>query len=133
MPTPASQLTFNVTELLESSPVAETEAGGGTLEGGTLEGTDSGGKVFQDGTIIYRRSAEVSAMSGNGIQVCSVCGVKIQKMIGGDRVLFSTGSPGTRDTLWAKVCQHTDKAGCINKDRGGSGTPERQNDDSSEL
>lgn len=72
-------------------------------------------------------------MSGNGIQVCSVCGVKIQKMIGGDRVLFSTGAPGTRETLWAKVCQHTDKAGCINKDRGVSGTPERQNYYSSEL
>lgn len=67
-------------------------------------------------------------MSGNGSQVCSVCGVKIQKMIGGDRVLFSIGSPGTRETLWAKVCQYTSKAGCINKDKGLSSTPERKND-----
>lgn len=56
-------------------------------------------------------------MSGSGMQACPVCGAKIQKLIGGDRVLFAAGPPGTRETLWAKVCRHTDKAGCINKDK----------------
>lgn len=56
-------------------------------------------------------------MSENGMQVCSVCGAKIQTMIGGDRVLFTVGPPGTRATLWTKVCQYTDKPGCLNKDK----------------
>lgn len=66
-------------------------------------------------------------MSGSSIQSCPVCGAKIQKLIGGDRVLFSAGPPGTRDTLWTKVCQYTDKAGCINKDRNLSNTTESKN------
>jgi len=49
-------------------------------------------------------------------QVCPVCGVKILAMLGGDRVLFSVGPPGTRKILWNKVCQHVDNPGCINKD-----------------
>lgn len=57
-------------------------------------------------------------MAEAGVQVCPVCGVKILKIIGGDRVLFSTGAPGTREVLWQKVCQYTDKPGCINRDRG---------------
>jgi hypothetical protein len=48
-------------------------------------------------------------------QVCPICGVKIIKMVGGDRVLFSFGSPGTREVLWTRVCQYTQKPGCINK------------------
>jgi hypothetical protein len=62
---------------------------------------------------------EAAAMSKTEPKVCSVCGVKIVAMIGGDRVLFSSGSPGNRDTLWTKVCQYTQKPGCINqpKDR----------------
>jgi hypothetical protein len=47
-------------------------------------------------------------------RTCPVCGVKIVPMIGGDRVLFAVGPPGTRATLWQRVCRHTDKAGCIN-------------------
>jgi hypothetical protein len=47
-------------------------------------------------------------------KVCSVCGVKIVPMLGGDRVLFAAGAPGTRESLWAKVCRHTQKPGCIN-------------------
>jgi hypothetical protein len=47
-------------------------------------------------------------------KVCSVCGVKIVPMVGGDRVLFSAGAPGTRESLWTKVCQYTQKPGCIN-------------------
>ncbi|MGF1513266.1 MAG: hypothetical protein ACFB5Z_06170 [Elainellaceae cyanobacterium] len=50
------------------------------------------------------------------LQTCSVCGAKILAMIGGDRVLFSVGPPGTRQTLWKKVCQHVDNPRCINKD-----------------
>lgn len=57
-------------------------------------------------------------MAETNMQVCPVCGVKILKIIGGDRVLFSVGSPGTRATLWTRVCQYTDKAGCINRDKG---------------
>jgi hypothetical protein len=54
------------------------------------------------------------------MQVCPVCGVKIIKLIGGDRVLFTVGAPGTRESLWKKVCQYTDKPACINKDQGKS-------------
>jgi hypothetical protein len=54
-------------------------------------------------------------MSDGNMQVCSVCGVKIITMIGGDRVLFSVGAPGTRDTLWQKVCKHTQNSACINR------------------
>lgn len=48
-------------------------------------------------------------------QVCPVCGVKIIAggMLG-DRVVFAFGPPGTRDDLWQRVCQHTQKPGCIN-------------------
>ena len=56
-------------------------------------------------------------MSESGIRVCSVCRAKIQPMVGGDRVLFDVGPPGTRATLWTKVCQYTDKSGCLNKDK----------------
>jgi hypothetical protein len=61
-------------------------------------------------------------MSESGIQVCPVCGVKIQKLVTGDRVLFSSGPPGTRAALWAKVCKYTDKAGCINRDKDSIGS-----------
>ncbi len=46
------------------------------------------------------------------IQVCPACGVKI---VGGDKVLFSVGAPGTRSRLYARVCQYAKKAGCINR------------------
>jgi hypothetical protein len=54
-------------------------------------------------------------MSEPAMQSCSVCGVKIIKMVGGDRVLFSVGSPGDRDILWQKVCRHTQNPACINQ------------------
>lgn len=60
------------------------------------------------------------------MQVCPVCGVKIIKIIGGDRVLFSVGPPGTRADLWAKVCRYADKPACINKEAEGSQPPPRK-------
>lgn len=57
-------------------------------------------------------------MAEGGIQVCPVCNVKILKIIGGDRVLFAAGPPGTREILWQKVCRYTEKPGCVNRDRG---------------
>ncbi|MGF1497543.1 MAG: hypothetical protein ACFB8W_12065 [Elainellaceae cyanobacterium] len=60
-------------------------------------------------------------MAENGMQVCPVCGVKIIPMIGGDRVLFAAGPPGTRSTLWVKVCQYAKKPGCINSSPTSSG------------
>ncbi len=48
-------------------------------------------------------------------QVCPICSVKILKLVGGDRVLFSAGPPGTREILWQRVCQYTQKPGCINQ------------------
>ncbi|HIK56518.1 MAG TPA: hypothetical protein IGS37_15325 [Synechococcales cyanobacterium M55_K2018_004] len=51
-----------------------------------------------------------------GIQTCPVCGVKIVAAgVTGDRVLFTVGPPGTRAILWKKVCQYTQKPGCINR------------------
>ena len=50
-------------------------------------------------------------------QVCPVCGVKILKAIGGDKVMFSVGPLGTRAMLWARVCKYTQKPGCINQNR----------------
>nr|WP_228040531.1 hypothetical protein [Nodosilinea sp. LEGE 07088] len=52
-------------------------------------------------------------------QTCPVCGVKILVgCAGGDRVLFSVGPPGTRLKLYARVCRHIDKPGCINQNGG---------------
>lgn len=56
-------------------------------------------------------------MPENGVKMCPVCGVKIVSLIGGDRVLFSVGPLGTRASLWARVCQYTQKPGCINANR----------------
>ncbi len=57
-------------------------------------------------------------MSTGSPQTCAVCGVKILKIIGGDRVIFSTGPVGTREILWTKVCQHTKNLACINRNQG---------------
>ena len=46
-------------------------------------------------------------------QVCPVCQVTIMP---DGKVLFSSGSPGTRARLHARVCQYTQKPGCINQD-----------------
>ena len=51
-------------------------------------------------------------MPDKNLEVCPVCGVKIE---GGDKVLFSTGSPGTRARLWARVCNYAKKPDCINQ------------------
>jgi len=48
------------------------------------------------------------------IETCPVCGVKI---VGGDKVLFSSGSPGNRARLFARVCNYVQKPGCINQDQ----------------
>ncbi len=61
-------------------------------------------------------------MAEPGIKTCPVCGVRIVSGgFTGDRVLFSAGPPGTRATLWARVCRYTQKAGCINQDQGAIG------------
>ncbi len=65
-------------------------------------------------------------MTEAGVQVCPTCKVKIIKMIGGDRVLFSTGAPGTRAVLWARVCQYAKTPACINQDRDRIGTIQAQ-------
>ena len=46
-------------------------------------------------------------------QICPVCQVRIS----GDTVHFAAGEPGTRDRLYARVCQYAiacGKTGCIN-------------------
>jgi hypothetical protein len=53
-------------------------------------------------------------MSEKSIEVCPICGVKIE---GENKVLFSAGSPGSRSRLWVRVCQYIKKPGCINQDK----------------
>ncbi|MBW4651048.1 MAG: hypothetical protein KME06_20520 [Kastovskya adunca ATA6-11-RM4] len=55
-------------------------------------------------------------MPETGTRVCPACGVKI---VGEDTVIFSSGSPGTKARLWARVCQYAKKPGCINQDQSG--------------
>ncbi|MGK7872468.1 MAG: hypothetical protein AB4426_03910 [Xenococcaceae cyanobacterium] len=47
------------------------------------------------------------------LQTCPVCSVSITE---DGQVNFSTGSPGTRARLYARVCQYTQKPGCINQE-----------------
>lgn len=48
-------------------------------------------------------------------ETCPVCQVKIMVgVVGGDRVLFASGPPGTRARLWSRVCKYSNKPGCIN-------------------
>lgn len=55
-------------------------------------------------------------MADSTPQTCPICSVKIVVgSPGGDRVLFSSGPPGTRTKLWARVCQFNQKPGCINQ------------------
>lgn len=58
-------------------------------------------------------------MADQPMQTCPVCKVKIIKLVGGDRVLFSVGPPGTRLTLWNKVCQYAQNPACINQEGKG--------------
>ena len=44
---------------------------------------------------------------------CPVCGASITES---GQVNFTYGSPGTRARLYARVCQYTQKPGCINQD-----------------
>lgn len=61
-------------------------------------------------------------MTEGGMQTCPVCGVKIVPGgFSGDRVLFSSGPPGTRAMLWARVCKFAQKPGCINKNQDAIG------------
>lgn len=48
-----------------------------------------------------------------GCQSCGVCGVKIDEK---DQVHFAFGKPGSRERLYARVCQHVSDGKCINKD-----------------
>lgn len=54
-------------------------------------------------------------MSSENIEICPVCQVQIKD----DReVIFSSGKPGDRTKLWARVCHYVadKKPGCINQD-----------------
>lgn len=54
-------------------------------------------------------------MSSDKVEVCPVCQVQIKN----DReVIFSSGKPGDRTKLWARVCKYVadHKKGCINQD-----------------
>ncbi len=43
---------------------------------------------------------------------CTICGISITDS---GQVNFSHGSPGTRARLYVRVCQYTQKPGCINQ------------------
>ena len=45
------------------------------------------------------------------MKVCPACGVRITDE---GEVLFSVGKPGTKERLYARVCQFSKKPGCIN-------------------
>ena len=47
-------------------------------------------------------------------QTCPICSVQITSAPSGDKVIFSSGPPGPRAKLWARVCQFNKKSGCIN-------------------
>ena len=47
------------------------------------------------------------------LQICPVCNVSITE---DGQVNFSTGSPGTRARLYARVCNYVQKPGCINQE-----------------
>lgn len=49
----------------------------------------------------------------SSLQTCPVCNVSIAE---DGTVNFSSGNPGTRAQLYARVCCHAQKPGCINKD-----------------
>ncbi|MDJ0597252.1 MAG: hypothetical protein QNJ37_00175 [Crocosphaera sp.] len=58
-------------------------------------------------------------MPNSNSETCPVCGVKI---VGGDKVIFSSGPVGTRARLWARVCNYAKRPGCINQDQEAIGT-----------
>jgi hypothetical protein len=58
-------------------------------------------------------------MSNSSLEICPVCGVKIEA---GKKVIFSSGPSGTRAKLWARVCNYAQKPDCINQDSTAIGT-----------
>ena len=54
-------------------------------------------------------------MSSENIEVCPICQVQIKD---NREVIFSSGKPGDRTKLWARVCRYVadKKTGCINQD-----------------
>ena len=57
-------------------------------------------------------------MSNPSIEICPVCGVKIED---GAKVIFSAGPSGTRARLWARVCNFAQNPDCINQDEASIG------------
>ena len=55
----------------------------------------------------------MTSQTVNTLQTCPVCGVSITQ---DGQVKFSTGSPGTRARLFARVCNFTQQPGCINQE-----------------
>ena len=51
--------------------------------------------------------------NSENLQICPTCGVSITE---DGQVNFSNGNPGTRARLYARVCQYTQKSGCINQE-----------------
>ena len=51
--------------------------------------------------------------NSENLQVCPICSVSITE---DGQVNFSNGNPGTRARLYARVCQYTQKSGCINQE-----------------
>lgn len=48
----------------------------------------------------------------DNLQTCSVCGVSITE---DGQVNFANGNPGSRNRLYARVCQYTENPSCINQ------------------
>ncbi|UXE59517.1 MAG: hypothetical protein KA717_27560 [Woronichinia naegeliana WA131] len=57
-------------------------------------------------------------MSNPTLEICPVCGVKIEN---GAKVIFSAGPSGTRSRLWARVCNFAKNPDCINQDEAIAG------------
>lgn len=70
--------------------------------------------------------------NSKNLQICPVCSISITD---DGQVKFSTGSPGTRARLYARVCQYAQKPGCINQESEliGELTPEDGFESSEDL
>ncbi|MGK7887775.1 MAG: hypothetical protein AB4042_00475 [Leptolyngbyaceae cyanobacterium] len=55
----------------------------------------------------------IGSSESTALDVCPVCSVSITV---DDQVRFSSGQPGTRARLYARVCQYTQNPSCINQD-----------------
>ena len=58
-------------------------------------------------------SVILASHNSKKLQVCPVCSIAITE---DGQVNFSTGNPGTRARLYARVCQYARKPGCINQE-----------------